>query len=267
MDVYLKFQGGVFSLCRRFNCEGREYGKRGDVSVFSSGSRRRMLKYLRSSVARYWAIGTLTYPSEFDASDFVSHWRSFVERWRRVYGADDNNSLFWFVEFQGNGQPHIHFYTNHFIEKGWLACAWASVVKSGNADHYKAGTSIEKFRSEGAVVSYAAKYAAKSEQKTVPPLYADKKGFRWWGVVGQRSVVSAAIKVDDLEYVYFDLCELVKTVSKLKSKVLFSDFGATVWAIESRSDYFMIYKAFKRANKVLLQAEQKERSRIYSERR
>lgn len=263
MDMYLNFAGGQFSLCHRFNTKERSYAKRTNISVFTDGSRRRMLKYLRSSVSKYWVLGTLTYPCEFDARDFKQHWRTFVERWRRVYGNDSSNSIFWFVEFQRNGQPHIHFYANHYIEKGWIAIAWSSVVNSGNTKHEKVGTRIETLRDRDSALKYASKYAAKNEQKALPALYEGSKGFRWWGIVGNRDIVSATIRVDGTEYTAFELQDIVDLVKSVKNKVIFEDNGVTVWKIYNKRDYGLIFKAFKRGNKVLLQAEQKRESEIY----
>lgn len=263
MDMYLNFSGGQFSLCRRFNTKERLYAKRSNISVFTDASRRRMLKFLRASVANYWILGTLTYPSEFDASDFQKHWRAFVERWRRVYGSDKSNSIFWFVEFQRNNQPHIHFYANHFIEKGWLAVAWSSVVNSGNACHVKAGTRVEALRDRDSSIKYASKYASKNEQKTLPALFEGEKGFRWWGIVGNRDIVSASIKVDDTEYIAFEINRIKEIVMSCRNKVIFEDNGVTVWRIYDKRDYGLIFKAFKHGKKMLLQAEQKREAELY----
>lgn len=263
MDMYLKFEGGQFSLCRRFNLKERFYAKRSNISVFSDGSRRRMLKYLRACVARYWVLGTLTYPADCDARNFQKHWRAFAECWRREFGADSSNSLFWFVEFQRNNQPHFHFYANHYIEKGWLAVTWARIVNSGNASHVKAGTRIEALRDKSSAQKYAAKYASKSEQKTLPVLYEGKKGFRWWGIVGSRDIVSASIKVDDTEYAAFELFDVVELVERGGSRLIFDDNGAKVWRVDNKAHYGAIFKAMKRGKKMLLQAEQKRESELY----
>jgi hypothetical protein len=184
-----------------------------------------------------------------------------------VYGSDSSNSLFWFVEFQRNGQPHFHFYANHYIEKGWLAVAWSSVVGSTNKQHLKAGTRIETIRDRTACLKYASKYASKNEQKIVPDLFKTEKGFRWWGIVGCRDIVSASIVLDDTEYGAFEAYNIIEIAEKQRNRVIFDDKGAKVWLIENKQFYKSIFKAFVHANKMLLQAEQAYQAQIYRERR
>ena len=269
MQAYLKAQGNRVSLCHRFNFKSEEriYAKREKVTKFTDGSRRRMLKYLRSSVSRYSNIGTLTYPAQFYACDFRNHWRAFVERWRRKYGQNDKASLFWFVEFQKNGQPHYHFYSNHYICYEWLATAWFEICGTGQLEHETAGTSIERIRSgKKGFLKYASKYASKHEQKELPTLYENQAG-RWWGVVGNDEIVSASIVVHPDELALFGLSELISNVKRSAERVIFEDFGVTVWQIDDDAVFSKMLWGFKRANKVLLKAEQNERARIYSERR
>lgn len=266
MDCYLKIQGGTFSLVHRFNVEGsRTYARRNCVDGFSSGSRRRMLKYLRSCVANYGVFGTLTFPSGscLNIESFQSAWRIFVERWRRVYGANHANSLFWFVEFTRGGEPHFHFFANHYIEKGWLAVSWSESIRelcsaagTWSAAIAKASTRIESIRGgRDAICQYASKYAAKEEQKSVPDLFKNKAGgFRYWGVVGCRDVVAAAIVVDSFDYVRFELYDLVNKVKNLAGEPIFCDYGATVWVIRDKKLFFDLFKGFAVANKMLLQA-------------
>jgi len=269
VKVSIKMQGGVGSICYRLKKpESREYAKRGSVDVFSEPSRRRMLKFLRASSASYWNIGTLTYPKEFDASAFRAHWRAFASRWRRLFAGDDGASMFWFLEFQGNGQPHFHFFCNRYIEKGWLSVAWASICNTGNKSHVKCGTNIQSLRGDRrSVLAYAAKYAAKSEQKTMPGLYKDKGAGRWWGIVGNRSIVSAAIVVDDVEIGIFGIDSILDLIRKARGNVIFDEFGAFVVAFSDDAQFWTVFKKVKRADKMLQQAEQNYRARLYSERR
>jgi hypothetical protein len=269
MKVHIRAQAGRASISYRVKePESREYAKRGDVSVFTDASRRRMLKFLRSSVGSYRAIGTLTYPAEYDASSFRAHWRAFAERWRRLFAGDGGASLFWFLEFQSNGQPHYHFYTNRYIEKGWLSVAWASVVGSGDISHYRAGTNIQSLRSgRSGQVGYALKYAAKNEQKKMPDMYRALGAGRWWGVVGNRDVVCAAIVVDDIEVAVFGLDTLLDLVRRGRGRVLFDDYGSYVVEFDDETWFYAVLQRLKDAEKVLLQAEQDERARFYRARR
>lgn len=269
MKVLIKAQGGVASICYRLKePEGRVYAKRGDVDVFTDGSRRRMLKFLRSSSAGYRSIGTLTYPEQFDASAFRSHWRAFASRWRRLFAGDAGASMFWFLEFQENGQPHFHFYCNRYIEKGWLSVSWYNIAGTGCPIHFRAGTNIQGLRgTKYSVIAYAAKYAAKSDQKTMPDLYKAAGAGRWWGIVGNRSIVSAGIQVDGVEIGVFGLDSLMNLIYKGRGKVIFDDFGALVVKFDNDVDFWRIFKLIKNADKVLQQAESKYRSEIYRQRR
>lgn len=155
-----------------------------------------MRDYLDRSVAEMSIMGTLTYPGEFEPefwSETKQHWRRFAARWRRKYASDRGASLFWFVEFQRRGAPHFHFFTNREIDKQWLAESWWDCLGRRSEAHLRAGTRIERLRcGHGGAIAYAAKYAAKAEQKTVPRLRgASGEIFeifpgRWWGVIGSR---------------------------------------------------------------------------------
>lgn len=276
MECLIKAQARRVSVCYKRgshgNVEGRIYSKRDVVSNFSECSRRRMLQYLQSCKAGYFSIGTLTYPQmphEEVREQYRADWRAFAERLKRLFTGDKGFSCFWFLEFQTNGRPHFHFFANRFIEYGWIAAAWYQVVGSGCAEHAKAGTSITGFRSgKRGFCKYAAKYSAKREQKEMPDVYKDSKSTgRWWGIVGSREVVSAAIRVDELEYFDFDIFELRKKCDLLASKVVYDDFGVRVYHFDDDASFYSVFRGIKRACKMLQQAEQANRARIYRERR
>ena len=277
MECLIKAQARQVSICykRKDFKDDKGYRiirKRDVVGEFSDASRRRMLRYLESSKAGYFSIGTLTYPHMQDqeiARQYRKHFRAFAERVKRLFAHDQNFSLFWFLEFQKNGRPHFHFYTNRFIEYGWIAAAWYQIVDSGCAEHAKAGTSIEGFRSgKAGLLKYAAKYSAKRDQKTMPDVYKNSKSTgRWWGIVGNRSVVSAAIRVDDTEYFAFDIFDLHRACEKLCKKLVFDDYGVKVFHFDSESSFFEVFRMIKRANKVLFKAEQICATELYRKRR
>lgn len=162
-----------------------------------------MGRYLRSCVAEYRVMGCLTYPRNWEehAPRLKSHLRAFLERVRRagITGRDGRPfSIFWFVEFQARGAPHIHFFCTHRIEHRWLARAWSQVVTHGKDQaHLAAGTSIERIRAgRDGTCSYARKYARKQEQKQLPPLLENSGMGRWWGIFGCREVVAATTRID-----------------------------------------------------------------------
>jgi len=160
---------------------------RSNITALSIRSGARMRRFLRCCDAQYRIMGTLTYPGEFPHSGRVikAHFRAFVERCRRYHERAGNFdwSIFWFLEFQSRGAPHFHFFTNHEIPRHLLALWWYDVVGSGDQRHLLAGTRIEYLRAgRSGAISYASKYSAKVEQKTVPAGFEDVG--RFWGAVG-----------------------------------------------------------------------------------
>lgn len=175
--------------------------RRGVVGDFSASSRRRMLVHLKECAAVYVSLGTLTYPADFaDAGNHKKHIRAFAERCKRKFWNDTGFSLFWFLEFTKKGIPHYHFFANRFLGKLWLGRAWYAVVGTARPEHLLAGTRIEFLtRGEKGARSYAAKYASKFQQKelsNLPISHGQNEKTaqgRWWGVIGDRSVVAADI--------------------------------------------------------------------------
>jgi hypothetical protein len=66
----------------------------------------------------------------------------------------------------------------------WASLAWYNVVGSHNLDHLAAGVRVERVRTWGGVMSYCAKYMAKSDCGF---LYEVQYG-RSWGVFNRKSV-------------------------------------------------------------------------------
>jgi len=152
---------------------------------------------------------TLTYPLGSNKQlQCKSHLREFSRRilrdmrevWfrrsevTRVQHADEEPSIFWFMEFQKNGMAHFHLLINQFIHYNTIANYWYDIVGTGNIDHLQAGTRIEKLRlGRKGIASYAKKYANKTDQKLLPPMFKNSGGIgRFWGIVGFRGFVEAA---------------------------------------------------------------------------
>jgi hypothetical protein len=76
----------------------------------------------------------------------------------------------------------------------WVAATWYRIVDSEDERHLRAGTRIERLQSGRAgTISYASKYAAKAEQKIVPPEYENVG--RFWGISGCRTTVEASTHI------------------------------------------------------------------------
>jgi len=169
---------------------------RSSVSRFTAGSATRMRRYLRSCVADYCNMVTLTYPGFFesDGAKVKEHLRRYLQEQKRRIEREGHNELgyssFWFLEFQERGAPHFHIFTTHEFPKQWVSSTWYRIVNSEDPRHLAAGTRIEKLHAGRAgTISYAQKYAVKQQQKDVPDGY-DSVG-RFWGVSGHRATMSA----------------------------------------------------------------------------
>lgn len=207
--VKYDYCGGVLieSIVEGVQPNGLSNTKRGVVRNFSSKSSSSMGRYLRGCVADYRYMLTLTYPKDCeDAVRAKSHLKSFLLRLtRHVQGkrvelssAGINNinsqqpSFFWFLEFQRNGSPHFHIFTNYYFDYKLVAHSWYEVVGTGDARHLAAGTRTERLKlGRKGCISYAKKYAKKQEQKELPDMFKNSGFGRWWGVVGERRVVEA----------------------------------------------------------------------------
>lgn len=171
------------------------------IKKFSASSACRMRRYLRTCRAEYNVFITLTYPYKFplDGAESKEHLRRFMQELKRYVKRNDIGqvegysefSAFWFLEFQERGAIHYHIFANHFIDKDWIARTWYRIVNTEDPRHLHAGTSVEKIKAgRSGACAYASKYAAKSEQKTVPDFLANVG--RFWGVCGDRICMAAA---------------------------------------------------------------------------
>ena len=183
---------------------GHNPGGRTAIVGLSQSSVGRMRRYLASCEAEYRNMVTLTYPHGYpsDGRLVKEHLRRFLQesrRFRERYRDDRESvpvkwSAFWFLEFQARGAPHFHIFTTGFLPASWVAATWYRIVNSEDLRHLRAGTRVEGLRAgRSGSIAYAMKYAAKSEQKTVPDGYENVG--RFWGVSGLRAVVAATILV------------------------------------------------------------------------
>jgi len=205
-----------------------ENGNRGNNLIhrtsigFSDSSMSRMSRYLRSCTSDYKYLVTLTYPEDEKTwFGFKTHFKRFIERCRKENFITRDASIFWFVEFQARGAPHIHFYSTNRIPRIWLSKAWFECVGSNDRKHLIAGTNIIKFSNKQEQRRYALKYAKKNEQKNVPDMFKDEKCFesyglgaksigRMWGIVGCRKTLSADTLIPDPVLYDLDVQECYK---------------------------------------------------------
>lgn len=174
---------------------------RGSISGLSPGSAGRMRRYLRECLPEYTIMLTLTYPGFYPSNGETvkNHLKRFLQECKRYVARNGGDverfSAFWFLEFQSRGAPHFHIFLTDQLPKEWVALTWYYIVDSEDERHLRAGTRIETIRAgKSGIMAYASKYAAKHEQKEVPPDY-ERVG-RFWGVTGRRDTTSAATFVE-----------------------------------------------------------------------
>lgn len=206
---HISMAGSTFVISKTTQEFRNGYDVRKKIAGFSVSASRRMRQYLRSCVADYRFMVTLTYPGCFpyDGRQSKKHLQTLFKRLFRLWGGAEKtyrsmdgvsrvgeDSIFWFMEFQERGAIHYHLFTTERIDKLWLSKAWYEIVGSDDIRHLHAGTRIEELRSgRSGTISYASKYAAKQEQKKIPPNVISAG--RFWGVSGERRRLSAANSV------------------------------------------------------------------------
>jgi hypothetical protein len=164
--------------------------KRGQITGFSSGARRRMFFVLNSLNRTQEGLPlllTLTYPgsdrwNRLQRDDFKRHLDSF---WKRLERAYPNAHAIWKLEPQQRGAPHYHLlvFGVDFIPNKLVSRMWWEVVGSGEIDNLKNGVDLQQARSWPAVGSYVSKYVAKVVDHV--PVNWTAPG-RWWGRLGRN---------------------------------------------------------------------------------
>lgn len=163
-------------------------GKRGSISGFTAGSRRRLLALLhqlnRDRVPQLPLFITLTYPPEVNPTGKASK-RDLDRFCRRLLRRHPNAAIIWKLEYQKRGAVHYHLlvFGVGFIARNEVANAWYEVVGSQLEKHRTAGTRVERVASWNGVVSYAAKYLGK-----VGGQVEDEAPGRFWGVYGRENL-------------------------------------------------------------------------------
>ncbi|MFZ2172420.1 MAG: hypothetical protein WAW61_22630 [Methylococcaceae bacterium] len=238
--VQYRASGNLFIATARTKTVPSSYsGNRGDVVRFSAGSGIRMRRYLRECRTDYGHMVTLTYPYEYPSNgrETKEHLRRFLQelqRQDRRISIDREyrppHSAFWFLEFQGRGAPHYHIFVNRPVNKAWCSRTWYNIVNSEDIRHLHAGTRCEDLiRGRAGTISYASKYAAKAEQKDVPPGFENVG--RFWGVYGCRIVVSADTFVSRRDQENSETIEALKKI-ETKLKTLVSQGRAEIYKRE-----------------------------------
>lgn len=174
--VIKKFRDDVVSGGRRGG------GKRADIFKFSDASKRRLLFVCRNSGSRVKSQVCLTFhrSSPIDGRAFKETLNLFLTRLRQKYSGVH---YLWVLEFQKNGQPHAHMFTD--IEpteenRHEVARIWNTATKESEENYKFTSHHRNFFKWVMDSGSYLAKeYLAKSIQKDVPEHFRNVG--RFWG--------------------------------------------------------------------------------------
>lgn len=178
------YEGGSLATVQREKSlllgQGGPGGIRGEITTFSTASRRRLLRLIASIRRDSSALFiTLTYPDLFPHSP---------ERWKRdlkVFATrlkryNEKSAFVWRLELksrksgenEGKVAPHYHLLLYGLMEQDgfnidefrvWLSQAWFEVVGSNDERHLRAGTSCTVMESWRGSMAYASKYLGKKE--------------------------------------------------------------------------------------------------------
>lgn len=161
--VELEAQGRLLTVkAIGLDRELRVGGNRGDVTVFSAGSRMRLLRKLArvsppavNGFRHRCTFLTLTTRAIHHPRQYKEFMRAFFKRLGRKA---PSLAAIWRLEFQERGAPHLHLilYNVQWFDKKWIQNAWGEIVGQD-----RPWTRIESVRSYKHLMSYASKYAAK----------------------------------------------------------------------------------------------------------
>lgn len=224
------FRNGLLVKRRaRYPMARPEGGVRSAIYGMSKQSKMRLAHIIWNCDARFCSLLTLTYGDYIWPADGVEAKRQlklFLAAYRRRYSGE----YCWFLEFTKKGRPHFHIISDVkpcASDRIWLGETWSeiSVLKSarravagGNTgatnlpypiaagrvkiecqksfEVHKHPRNWEAVRHSDGAMRYALKYAVKSEQKLVPPHFANCG--RFWGLSkGVRAVPVARTWIDE----------------------------------------------------------------------
>lgn len=194
-------------------------GTRSEITTFSEKSRARLLENAHEVTAELKERGikpgfmlTLTYPGDWrsvapDGRAVKRHLDKIERRLKRYFTRLGMSfSALWFLEFQKRGAPHFHLilWGEHLKltdlqyrqAQTDLRTAWAEVVAHSDPvhreNHRRRGVGFERMKKGH--LGYAAKYAKKMTQKTVPDEFANVG--RFWGFWNYKTASPELLSVD-----------------------------------------------------------------------
>jgi len=166
-------------------------GKRSKISGYSEKSKRRY-RFLLRNTSYVWSHELqMSYGCDFPYSGRTAknHVKRFTEALQRKYPGIRWTWRIGFQQERGRKglayAPHIHFMSDRFVDKDWLAKTWGRIVGSIDVNHEKVSTHVEKIRSIKGMVNYMVNYMAEDKETAVPEGFKDVG--RFWGI--KRGIV------------------------------------------------------------------------------
>lgn len=213
-------------------------GKRGEITGYSRGSRRRLMRLIAGTEKDKRPIfATLTYPDVFPNE--MAKWKRDIDvLGKRIRRKMPDVGFIWRIEFvnrksgvsKGKIAPHFHLLlwgVDQYTFRKFLGPAWYSVVGSEDSKHELAGTKVERLKGWRGVMAYVSKYVAKEDY--YPPEWRG----RVWGIISKENIpfaIRVIIPLTRLEGV--KLVRLGRKFCGLRGKTLV--YGLT-WLMDAES--------------------------------
>jgi hypothetical protein len=169
--------------------------KRGEITEFSEGSRRRvrsLLHSLRRSSDLKMLFATLTYhETRPDPTRAKRDLDAFSKRLRRAF---PGLSVIWKMEPQKRGVPHFHLIVigARFIPVQWLSELWHDVTAETSDEHRKSGVDLEPVwgNEDGKLQAYLSEYLSEESEGAWPEAGGEdwRTPGRFWGVLGRKNL-------------------------------------------------------------------------------
>lgn len=175
-------------------------GERKEIVELTAKARQKMLFTMATSLIKMRSMMTLTYPERYpaDGSKVKYHFKRIMAELKSYYAME----MFWFLEFQQRGAPHLHILTDRenpshddraFVARNWVRIigmdsnsGYMGMGHGATEEHRSRCIAVhvhkrgwEPMKSEDGAVRYMAKYACKTYQKIVPENYRNVG--RFWG--------------------------------------------------------------------------------------
>lgn len=166
--------------------------RRSAIRAFSDMSRKRMQQSLQSAKWHFVIkqFLTVTYPADFPTNgrEFKTHYKRLMDAIQYRY---PDIRIFWFLEFQKRGAPHIHAYLTETVDYHEMRELWDNA--SFGAGGFIWQVAPTKYMCENPD-RYASKYSAKLEQKIIPD--GIENPGRFWGWRNPPHLIDVRILFD-----------------------------------------------------------------------